>query len=804
MRRHLLRALLSALLVLPATSGPALAVEPDDVTGDITKPTLLNLTVQPTTVDVTQATATLEVTVRLGDAGSGVDLSSSSFGWSSSSGTLNTSAFFTLVSGDQHDGTYMTTMTVPAGAPAGAWPLSVQVQDRVGNWLRVQRGDLEAAGLPGHVDVIDHDPDLTAPQVVEVQLSAHEVDVLAGPATIGLRVRLRDEKSGAVMPYVIPRSPHPQGGPGGIRPPILSLVEGTPQDGWWEGLVEVPRYAHSGEWSLDIRTYDVLLNSEELTGDQLAERGDPTGFGVVSEQDVTPPAITAAAIAPLALDVSDADGEIRLEATMVDDLSGVEESHGTPYLSFAMHHPIGQWQGSPRVERLTGTSVDGTYAATLTIPESSATGLWPLHLGVMDAIGNSHSLSPVELTELGLPPAVLVYNTPLPPLNVTVDPADAAAVVGWDPPADERGAEVIEYLVRELPDGKVVRADASAREVVVPGLTNDMEHRFAVYAVNRAGESDPSTTVTAQPSAALAPPPAPESDAAVLRLHGRDRVETAVAASRSGWLGGTAGAVVLTRADDYADALSGTPLAAAHDAPLLLTAGSALDGRTRAEIVRVLPAGRTVHVLGGERAVGRAVVQGLRDAGYAVVRVAGTDRYATATAVARQVTASPQVVLLATGRSYADALGAGVAAASARGVVLLTDGARMPAATASYLAEHGAPRFAVGGPAAAADPGATPISGRDRYETALLTSRRFPARENLVGIATGEGYADALSGGAHAVRTGASLLLTPRLALPEAVAEHLRLVGVRGAFAYGGPAVVDSRVLTRLESIVSG
>lgn len=65
-----------------------------------------------------------------------------------------------------------------------------------------------------------------------------------------------------------------------------------------------------------------------------------------------------------------------------------------------------------------------------------------------------------------------------------------------------------------------------------------------------------------------------------------------VEVSRATFAPGTAGAVVLTRADQFPDALAGTPLAVALKAPLLLTGSDALDPRTEAELLPGRPRGR--------------------------------------------------------------------------------------------------------------------------------------------------------------------------------------------------------------------
>ncbi len=75
---------------------------------------------------------------------------------------------------------------------------------------------------------------------------------------------------------------------------------------------------------------------------------------------------------------------------------------------------------------------------------------------------------------------------------------------------------------------------------------------------------------------------------------------------------------------------------------------------------------------------------------------------------------------------FGDALATGAAAAKIGGAVVLTDGETLPAATSAYLSKRfDAARFAIGGSAAKADPGATAVVGADRYETATRLATRF-------------------------------------------------------------------------------
>jgi hypothetical protein len=63
----------------------------------------------------------------------------------------------------------------------------------------------------------------------------------------------------------------------------------------------------------------------------------------------------------------------------------------------------------------------------------------------------------------------------------------------------------------------------------------------------------------------------------VQRVAGAERIATSIAISTADFEAAEAGAVVLTRADAFPDALAGTPLAVQEDAPLLLTFPETLD-----------------------------------------------------------------------------------------------------------------------------------------------------------------------------------------------------------------------------------
>ena len=289
------------------------------------------------------------------------------------------------------------------------------------------------------------------------------------------------------------------------------------------------------------------------------------------------------------------------------------------------------------------------------------------------------------------------------------------------------------------------------------------------------------------------------------RLSGSDRFGTAVAVSKAEFPTGGAGAVVLARGDDYPDALVGAPLAAARNAPLLLTSGSSLPAAIKAEIQRVLAPGKTVYVLGGSSAVPASIETELTGLGYVVTRYSGANRFATAVKVADAL-GDPGVVLLATGTNFPDALAAGVAAVKAGGVVLLTNGSTLPAETSAYLSAHPGAVYAIGGPAAAADPAATAIVGADRFDTSIDVATKFFSAPSQVGIATGLSFPDALSAGALLGHVTAPLLLVATSSVPGSVTTYLAAVKgtVTTGYLIGGPNTVNPSVADAINLALGG
>ena len=386
------------------------------------------------------------------------------------------------------------------------------------------------------------------------------------------------------------------------------------------------------------------------------------------------------------------------------------------------------------------------------------------------------------------------------PSTVTTNTVTATVPVGANPNAvaidsgahrvyvTNSGGKTVSVIDGDTNAVTSVVVGASPKAVAVNLVTEN------VYVANF-GDS----TVSAMARVTLTPTtsPAPASPV-VSRVAGADRYATAVAVSTTRFPNGGADAVVLATGTTYADALVGVPLAAAKNAPLLLTTGTTLPEAIRAEIIRVLPAGHTVYVLGSIAAVPASITNELTTLGYTVNRLGGADRYATAITVAAAL-GNPATTMLASGRDYPDALAAGPAAAKTGGAVLLTTGDSLGVATTAYLAAHPGTIYAIGGPAATADPAASALTGADRYATAAVVAARFFLTPSHVGVATGANYPDALTGGALVAAAGGPVLLADAGHTKAAIAYLSQIqVGVNTCLVFGDINAIPNPVADAL------
>ncbi len=302
------------------------------------------------------------------------------------------------------------------------------------------------------------------------------------------------------------------------------------------------------------------------------------------------------------------------------------------------------------------------------------------------------------------------------------------------------------------------------------------------------------------------------TDAGVTRLAGANRFATAAAVSTHHHMLGAHSVFAATGAN-FPDALAGAAAAGTVAAPLLLT--GSIPQATAEALDALDPA--AIIILGGTAAVS-AGDQLTLTAWAPITRLEGANRYDTAIAISQwayPTAGSAEVVVIATGANFPDALAAAAAATALGGPVLLTPTASLPQAVITEIGRLDPALIIVaGGPIAVSDDvfdqldSLAPtirLAGANRYDTAVAISQHTFTNPALVGhlyIAVGTNFPDALAGAAAAATTGAPVLLTPTASLPQTVIDEITRLDPTRIYILGGTAVISQTVENQLTALL--
>jgi putative cell wall-binding protein len=299
----------------------------------------------------------------------------------------------------------------------------------------------------------------------------------------------------------------------------------------------------------------------------------------------------------------------------------------------------------------------------------------------------------------------------------------------------------------------------------------------------------------------------------VTRLAGASRYRTAVAASAQ--YGPGVPAVFIATGTTFPDALSAAAAAALLGGPLLLTHPTSTAPAVLDEVRRLAP--EQIYVVGGPVAVDDSVLNTF--AGIApTTRLGGASRYATGLGIVTTLFESSTHAIIATGRSFPDALAATGAAGSRRAPVILVDGQRPTVTQQTLDALHTLGVTSVGiagGPNAVSAGIAAQLSsyftvtrygGVNRYETAALINNAYfsPDSTDTSFLATGTAFPDALAAGALAGRLGAPLYITTPACVPSHVRSSLSQLGATKRVVMGGTVALSENAAANLGCLTAG
>ena len=255
------------------------------------------------------------------------------------------------------------------------------------------------------------------------------------------------------------------------------------------------------------------------------------------------------------------------------------------------------------------------------------------------------------------------------------------------------------------------------------------------------------------------------------RLEGADRYATAIEVSNENFDPKDADTVVIVGGEALMDGLSSVPLAAAKNAPILLShPKSGLNDATLNEISRACRDlnRKTVYVVGGENSVPEKAVKQLEDRfGAVVVRLSGSDRYDTSLEVAKRLNYDEELqkyagnltgnIFITGGEGAADAMSISPVAASLSTVstslgttftnngnvspILVVPKDSVKRSTRDFINKFAGTRYIIGGESTVSSnvyrdlnqngsTSVTRIAGSDRFDTNVQILKKFYAKDS--------------------------------------------------------------------------
>lgn len=188
----------------------------------------------------------------------------------------------------------------------------------------------------------------------------------------------------------------------------------------------------------------------------------------------------------------------------------------------------------------------------------------------------------------------------------------------------------------------------------------------------------------------------------------------------------------------------------------------------------------------------------------------GKDRYETSIKISQHGWANgAKYIVLASGQGYADALSSAPFAKFIDAPILLTKGDKLEEKTLEEIKRLDPSKvYIIGGEGSISENIEDEIKskvtndierfkGGDRYETSMKIAERLPNKEKVI-LASGEGYADALSAAPIAAIKGMPIVLTSGERLPKLAEDYLKKDEVKMVYIIGGTASISKKIEEKL------
>lgn len=297
----------------------------------------------------------------------------------------------------------------------------------------------------------------------------------------------------------------------------------------------------------------------------------------------------------------------------------------------------------------------------------------------------------------------------------------------------------------------------------------------------------------------------------VKRISGVDREQTAIEVSKKMFKDGT-NKVVLANKNNYSDVLTAAPFAKANNASLLYISSNSISKEVMSEIARLKA--KEITIIGGEKSVNEGLKKELEKRNFKVERLSGADRYKTSAQIAAKLIDGKTTTLeIASGENYADALSLNNAAEKDKAPILLVRVNAIDKSVEDVIKSSKASLINIAGGEKSVSENTKAnikkisnatvnrMGGADRYETSILLAKYSGAKEVVV-VASGENFADALVAAPFSAKQNGAILLTNKEKLGQKAEQFIKDTKFNKSYVIGGEKSVSEDVINQLTSII--
>lgn len=297
----------------------------------------------------------------------------------------------------------------------------------------------------------------------------------------------------------------------------------------------------------------------------------------------------------------------------------------------------------------------------------------------------------------------------------------------------------------------------------------------------------------------------------VQRISGQNRVQTAIEVSKKMFKEGT-NKVVLANQDNYSDVLTAAPFAKANNASLLYVSSNSISKEVMSEISRLKA--KEITIIGGEKSVDEGLKKELEKRNFKVERLSGADRYQTSAEIASKLIDNKTTTLeIASGENYADALSLNNAAEKDKAPILLVRVNVIDKSVEDVIKSSKASLINIAGGEKSVSESTKAnikkisnatvnrIGGADRYETSILLAKYSGSKEIVV-VASGENFADALVAAPFSAKQKGAILLTNKYKLGQKTEQFIKDTKFNESYVIGGEKSVSKDVINQLTNII--